>query len=289
MTIKRILAPIRGDGKGEAVLGLAVAIGKLFNAHIDVVHVHAKPEDLYPFGVPLPSYLKDTIVEASGTMVKEEEKRLRSLFETYCQARELPEVPWDSDEGRADRLTISWREESGKQAEAVTLLGRLADLIVIARPDRVANLGMNTLEAALFELRKPTAIAPPQEVSEAGRHVAIAWNGSIEASRAVDKALPIMAKAGKVTILSTPGERPARLGVEELSRYLRAHDLTPELASFPSSRHDIGGPLLQAVHDCGADFLVMGAFGNQRRREFVLGGVTQYVMDHADLPMMMSH
>ena len=289
MTIKTILAPIRGDGKGDAVLGLAVAIGRVFEAHIDAVHVHAKPEDLFPFGVPLPRALKDTIVEASGTMSAEEERRVRDLFEKYCAARGIPEVDYGSDEGRADRLTVSWREELGKQAKVIAFLGRLADLIVIPRPDRKANLGMNTLEAALFELRKPTAIAPPREVGEAGRSIAIAWNGSAEAGRAVGKALPLLERAEQITVLSTPSERPARLGVDELIRYLGAHGLAVDSHSFESSRKDIGAPLLQACADCGADLLVMGAFGDTRRRELVLGGVTQYVMDHAELPILMSH
>lgn len=44
MSIKSIVAPVRGDGKGEWILGLVLAIGGRLNAHIDLLHVHAGPE-----------------------------------------------------------------------------------------------------------------------------------------------------------------------------------------------------------------------------------------------------
>jgi nucleotide-binding universal stress UspA family protein len=33
----------------------------------------------------------------------------------------------------------------------------------------------------------------------------------------------------------------------------------------------------------------MGAFGHSRMQEFILGGATKYVLDHATLPLFMSH
>jgi nucleotide-binding universal stress UspA family protein len=39
----------------------------------------------------------------------------------------------------------------------------------------------------------------------------------------------------------------------------------------------------------GADLLLMGAYGQSRRRELVMGGVTQHIIDHADLPVLLTH
>jgi nucleotide-binding universal stress UspA family protein len=33
----------------------------------------------------------------------------------------------------------------------------------------------------------------------------------------------------------------------------------------------------------------MGAYGQSRQRELIMGGVTQYVVDHADLPILFMH
>ena len=44
--IRKILVPVRGDGKGNNVLAHAAALARAFNAHIVVTHCRARPEDL---------------------------------------------------------------------------------------------------------------------------------------------------------------------------------------------------------------------------------------------------
>ena len=51
----------------------------------------------------------------------------------------------------------------------------------------------------------------------------------------------------------------------------------------------VGGALLKIARGSGADLLLMGAFGQSRRRELVMGGVTQHIIDHADLPVLLTH
>lgn len=290
MSIKSIIVPVRGDGKGDSVLSLALAIGRIFRSHIDVLHVHARPEDMIPYGVPVPGLFRDTIMEAAGDIAHQEEERLRALFDEYCAKHSVEVVPADATDYPLDRLSMSWREESGKQAAVIQRLGKLADLIVVARPDKAVDLGMNSLQAALFDVRKLTAIAPPQGVEDGiGRHIAIAWNGSAEASRAVTWALPLLENAEKVTILTAPDENTPEKGHVGLRRYLHLHGIASEAKDFTVRRRDIGGPLLEAATKEGADMLVMGAFGAEKRRELVLGGVTQYVVEHTEMPLIIAH
>lgn len=289
MPIKSIIAPVRGDGKGESVLALALAVGRIFNAHIDVLHVHAKPEDMIPFGVPVPGAFRETIMEAAGNIAHQEEEMLRAIFDEFCARHDAEILPADAPDYPVDRLSISWREEAGKQAAVILELGKLADLIVVARPDRTGALGMNSLQSALFDVRKLTAIAPPQPVDKAGTHIAIAWNGSGEAARAVAWALPLLLEAETVTVLGAPDENDSGRDDSRLRRYLHLHGIEPQSRDFAAGRHDIGGPLLEAAQKHGADMLVMGAFGAEKRRELVLGGVTQHVIEHAELPLIMAH
>ena len=51
MSIRTILAPVRGDGKGESVLDHARVVANRFDAHIDVIHARARDQDLMPYGV----------------------------------------------------------------------------------------------------------------------------------------------------------------------------------------------------------------------------------------------
>lgn len=289
MSIKSIVAPIRGDGKGEWVLGLALAIGGKFHSHVDVLHVHAKPGDMIPRGVPLTTAFKSTILEAAGGLARQEEERLVRLFDEYCKAHDLDVVPADAEDFPADRLSISWHEVEGKQADIIRDEVRFCDLIVVPQPDRAAALGMNTLQAALFDVRKLTAIAPHREIKETGRHVAIAWNGGPEAARAVNWSLPILAAAEKVSVLVANDKDGGITRSKAIRRYLRLHGIASGVQTFERGGPEVGASILDRVAKIGGDMIVMGAFGTRKRSNLILGGVTQYVLEKADIPLLMAH
>jgi nucleotide-binding universal stress UspA family protein len=147
---------------------------------------------------------------------------------------------------------------------------------------------MNTLQAALFDVRKLTAIAPHREVSGKCNHVAIAWNGSSEAARAINSALPVLSLAGKVSVLVANDEDGGQTRSKSLRRYLLLHGIASEIQTFERGG-SVGGAILDKISSVGADLLVMGAFGTQKRSDMVLGGVTQYVLEKADFPILMAH
>lgn len=39
----------------------------------------------------------------------------------------------------------------------------------------------------------------------------------------------------------------------------------------------------------GADLLVMGAWGHSRMSEWILGGITRYMLQHSDIPLLLAH
>jgi nucleotide-binding universal stress UspA family protein len=287
MTIRRILVPIRGDGKGEGVLDHAVSLGRRFKAHVDVLHCRPRPEDMLPFGVSVPAMLRKEILASAGTVADQEERKVRDLFDAYCERNDLTLV--DGPSGPEDRLSLSWREELGKQAAVIAVHGRLADLIVVARPDRERNLGLNTLEAALLETGKPVLLCPPQPAEAVGRHVAVAWNGSCEAARAVTIGLPVLVAAESVTIVALSDGAQKPLGPEALKDYLASHGIAAGIETEKSKATGVGGALLKISRASGADLLLMGAYGQSRRRELIMGGVTQHIIEHADLPVLLTH
>ena len=284
MAVRVIMVPVRGDGRGEGLLDHALALGRGSNAHVEVVHCRARPEDMLPFGVFLPAAMREQIKGAADTMADTEEGKLRALFDTYAERHGLEQAdvpPWP-----AGRASISWRERTGKQANIVAVHGRLADVIVVPRPERDQNFGLNTLEAALFSTGRPVLMCPPGSPSALGAHVAVAWNGSAEASRAVAMGMPVLASASRVTILSV-GSEAAEIGPDKLAAYLGSHGIEADIVAKDEGR--IAQTLLAACAEHGADMLLMGAYGQSRQLEMVMGGVTQHIVDHADLPVLMSH
>ena len=288
MTVRTILVPIRGDGKGESVLDHALALGRRFNAHLQVVHCRPRPEDMLPFGVYAPTSFREQITSSAVSIADAEERRVRALFDYYCSRRGLAVVA-NTFAAPKDRPSASWSELTGKQAAVVALRGRLSDVIAVARPDRDLNLGLNTLEAALLETGRLVLLCPPATAECLGRHVAIGWNGSAEAARAVIAALPVLLAADEVTVFSAVTGGKIDLPAEELRGYLETHGRNAVIRTFEARATEVGQGLLAAAAEVGADVLLIGAYGHSRRRELVMGGVTQHIIDHTPLPVLLTH
>jgi nucleotide-binding universal stress UspA family protein len=288
MTIRNILVPVRGDGKGERVLDHALAVARRFNAHLVAVHSRPRPEDMLPYGVFVPTAFRQQIASSATSMADDEESRVKGLFQDYCRRHDLVVVE-STRAAPGDRPSASWSEATGKQAVVVAVRGRLADLIAVAQPDRKLNLGRNTLEAALLETGRLVLLCPPAEPDSVGRNVAVGWDGRTEAARAVAAAMPILAVAEQVTVLSAETGAAVELGPDDLRAYLARHNGRAEVRTFRSRATEVAQGLLASAKEAGADALLIGAYGHSRRRELVMGGVTEHIIEHADLPVLMIH
>ncbi|NNL73133.1 MAG: universal stress protein, partial [Silicimonas sp.] len=148
--IHTIMVPVRGDGKGDNAFAHAAVVAKAFNAHVRVVHCRPKPEDLMPYGVVIPTFMRKQIEEVTAKNAQGEEDQLRKEFQDLAVDMGLPEIP--PTPGQA---TASFAEYAGKQVDAVRHFGRLSDLVCVPRPDRQQNLGANTLKSAIYSSGRP--------------------------------------------------------------------------------------------------------------------------------------
>ncbi|MGB7204978.1 MAG: universal stress protein [Anderseniella sp.] len=286
MAVRRIFVPIRNDGKGENVLAHAIALsGKA--THIEAVHCRPGPEDLIPFGVSVPNILREQIAKSGEGLADAEEAEVTRKFEAYARQFKLTMIEAGKPHPN-DKLSATWRIERGKQANIVSIRGRLADVVAVARPDRDRAVGRNTLEAALVNTGSLVLMCPPPpSPKKIGAHVAIAWNGSREASRAISLGMPLLANAKKVSII-TMGDAKLELNAGHLTSFLADHDIKATHTEIASSSN-AGKTLLEGAASVGADCLLMGAYGSSRGREMILGGATQYIVDNATMPILMCH
>ena len=113
--------------------------------------------------------------------------------------------------------------------------------------------------------------------------------GTFSSFPAVSIALPLLAGAGKVTLIGVDTGEAGPPGLDELELFLRSHDIASESRSPGSDAHHVGAALLDEAKSAGADSLLIGAYGQSRLRELVMGGVTRHIIDHADMPVFMTH
>ncbi len=287
MSIAKILVPIRGDGKGENVLAHAAAIARRHNAHIEAVHCRARPQDMIPSGVAVPPALRKQLEAQMVELANAEEASLQEKFRARLARLGLELI--ESGIPPRDRPSAGWCEEQGKQMDVIKRHGRLADLVAVAKPDRDRNLGVNTLKAALFSTGRPVLVCPPADTAPQvlGERIAIAWNGSTEASRAVALALPLIQAADEIIVLDG-GTGDHGASGDELLRYLEIRGVKARREPV-SGGDNPGRAILAAAAAAGADLLVMGAYSHSREHESVFGGATQHVVDRTTMPVIMVH
>ena len=284
--IRKILVPVRGDGKGANVLAHAAALGRRSNAHLMVTHCRARAEDMLPYGVPIPMAMRDLLVEQAKKMADSEETGLRE--ELARQAEKLGLELSDSQDFKVP--TAEFVEESGRQVDVIRHYGRLADVIAVAQPDRARNLGVNSLKAALFQTGRPVLMCPEADTppEDLGRRVTVAWNGSMEASRAVALAMPVIEAADEVVILFAGKQEDYQPTPEDLQSYLMARGVESSIIRTEGKKN-VAQSLLEQSNSLGADLLIMGAYGDSHERETLFGGNTQTVVDKARMPVLMVH
>lgn len=172
--------------------------------------------------------------------------------------------------------------------KAIEQASALADLVLICGRSLSSEpvRGRELVEEILMRQRQPLLIvrgAPESFASGA----AIAWNGSIEAGRAVRSALPLFGCASGLDVMthSDGGARHAE-PVSVLSEYLQLHDLgSPGHLSL--SGEDPAEAIVSECRKRGVGVLVAGAYGHSRMREFVLGGVTRSLLKIEDGPSLL--
>ncbi len=285
--IRKILVPVRGDGKGDNVLAHAAALARGHKAHIVVTHCRARAEDLMPYGVAIPAFLREQIIRQTAEVANLEEAGLRD--EVLALAAKLGLTA--ADRGDSNKgATFSFVEEAGRQVDVIKRHGRLADLIAVAKPDRDRNIGSNTLKAALFNSGRPVLMCPMRDTapSALGVSVAIAWNGSSEAARALAQSMAVIRGAASVTLLTNGTDAGPGTTIDDAVDYLAAHEITARIETFESKKSVAKG-LLAAASSVGADLLIMGAYGDSHERETLFGGNTQTMVDGSDMPILFSH
>lgn len=167
---------------------------------------------------------------------------------------------------------------------------RIRDLTIVPVPE---SYDQWYAEAIIFGSGRPTLVlpeAPRGRPFELGS-VAVAWDFSRTAARAIADALPLLEKARKVRVVTVTDEKKldSRHSAEALAKNLARHDIDVVLDSVDARGRGIGEALEAYTNWQQVDLLVMGAYGNARWREFILGGATRSMLSRPPLPILFSH
>jgi nucleotide-binding universal stress UspA family protein len=187
---------------------------------------------------------------------------------------------------RASAVQVHWVEVEGSAPAIVAERGSRADLVIAGQPLLDDRLARQSFSAAVFGTDRPVLLVPAGRSGAFGRCVAIAWRDEKRAAKAVIPALRCLTGAEEVHVLTGVREGEPE---PSMPRILLEHGIAAKLHVLRFGHGPLGQALLDAVHRISADLLVMGAYAHSPLRELILGGVTRYVLDHADVPVLMRH
>lgn len=172
---------------------------------------------------------------------------------------------------------------------------RYADLVVVSQsdPDELQGRMMARLpEYVMLNSARPLLIVPHAGTFDSvGDNVLVAWDASLEATRAVTGAIPLLKRARHVTIAvfnPTPFDEHGEQPGADIALYLARHGVNIEV-SLQQTGIDIGNAMLSMAADRNIDLIVMGGYGHTRFRELLLGGATATLLKTMTVPVLMAH
>jgi nucleotide-binding universal stress UspA family protein len=274
MAIRNILFHAFEGEAGKAVedvaFGLAQAHGATLTA-LNVVDNAPIPSYVVPY---VPTNLTEVYIDEARAAAQQVEARVRV-------------------QERATGIETEWRYREGDIRAVFTRHAHYTDIIVLAQgtgSDVPVGPYLNLPDDLVLTAGRPVLVVPWKGAgASVGRRVLVGWNGSTEATRAVNDALPILEKADAVKILSVGEREDGHIPGAEIAQHLARHGVKAEADHVPDPEGSPADALLFEAQDFGADLIVCGAWGHSRMLETVLGGVTRDLLRKMELPLLLSH
>ncbi len=286
MFLRCLLVPTAPGIDATRRLDAALRLGRRLHAHIGVSFIAPGPEHVFAEMASLVS-MDGATVQAIERGVRASAADAQAALRAWC-AREG--VEFGMSGSRLDATFATWTELSGEVEPLLTLAGRVSDLVVVDRPDPARPFTGRALDTALFSVGRPALMVGESIPYDLLDHVMIAWNGSLEATRLIGQSITLLHEAARVTVVHARTERFAEARAADLCGYLRWHGIVAKAVSLDvGDGSSVGAAILAEAGRRDASMLALGAYTHSRTREFLLGGVTRHVVEHARIPVLMAH
>lgn len=278
MQLAKILLPIHDQADIEPMARTAFALAARFDAEVEGLFPSIHPRDKFlvqdEAGAP---FQLEALIKEAEKQAKEANERAESRFNKIAKSH--------------PGVTAKFVAMEGVVANSVARRGRVSDLTVIGaiRKDE-ADMWLRVRDGAIFQTGRPVIVAPEADISEGiGKTVMIAWKDGVEAARAIAAAKPFIARADNVHIVSAGKSGSDEESLKEMKRYLAHYCANVTTAVIGKGKGNVAKLLIEEAAKHPDVLLVMGAYSQWRWREWAFGGVTDYMLRSASVPVLMAH
>jgi nucleotide-binding universal stress UspA family protein len=256
-------------------LQFAIDLALRTGARLSGLHV-MPPPDVPPLYKP--SQLDEAVANMSGKLAAD----ALAAKETF------------SDEV-AQRLTDTrWFDADGEVVDGICNGARYADLVILGQYDWQGPQVVHPLPIAhsvVLRCGRPVLVVPAAVGPILFTKVAIAWDGSREAVRAVHDALPLLALSQSVEIVTiiAPEEVAGSDDAKHLSAHLANHGIKIKPGVIQTRSEEEPIALRRQLEKADYDLLVMGGYSHPKWLEFIFGGATKSILLSSKIPVLVSH
>ena len=275
MTFSTIMVHLDLESSNDACLSIAVGLAEQFNAKLIGIAAFSLQSLYYgDEGVFAQSLIAQLRSDLAKRMAEAEE-RFRSA--AMPRARQ-----------------IEWRSAMAWPADYISREARAADLIVTGakRSNLLLDASFGYLDPGDFVMQagRPVLVVPPEVERLLLKCAIVAWKDAREARRAVNDALPLLRKVEEVVVVEVveaeSGRTAAHGRLDDVVSWLDRHGITasPRVFHFAAEKEPV-----EKLWQYGADFVVAGAYGHSRLREWAFGGFTDKLLRRSPRCAFLAH
>ncbi len=284
--IMHILAPVTGDEAAAHVPMCALHLAQRLKAHVTAGYAESPELTYTPLvdaGLALP-----LMEELGGALLRAREGKRGNARKQFDGAVAATKTPVATNPLCA-QATTEWLDGVPGDGDPVWAVGPLADLVVINAPGNRSTCDWKVIEDSVFGVGRPALIVPPGHWDVSFKAPLIAWNGSRQAANAVHAALDLFEADSRATVLQVGDLRAGGISAPRLVNALGWRCFEATSVSVPDAPHQTGTIILEKAKALGSTVIVLGAYGHSRTREFLFGGVTDFLLRHTTLPLLLAH
>ncbi|MEO1746355.1 MAG: universal stress protein [Pseudomonadota bacterium] len=288
--MKSFFVPLAFEETAVTAVDAALLLAKSFGGHVLAHHVRQRytaypPVDFFPSSGSTQVMISESHDEATAAFAR----TLRSAFEERCDEAGARIVPV-SEALKQNGTTGSFAEETGAMAVTYAKAARVCDLVVTVTPDpKERFMEREIFETILLESGAPVFLTPRTGLAGMPKRPLVAWDGSLQASRAVRASLPVLSNAEVVALLTIGETDEGTPSLEAARCWLERSGVNVAARTVEWPKGTIAERILNQIDATNADLLVLGGYSHSRFQESLFGGVTLHLLKHADIPMVMVH
>jgi nucleotide-binding universal stress UspA family protein len=187
-----------------------------------------------------------------------------------------------------------WFQASGDVARGISDRARFADLVIIGQYEwqgAVERYPLPIAHSVVLCCGRPVLVVPATLRRSKIERIAVAWDGSREAVRAVHDALPLMHLSRSVQIVTMirPSAADGEIDAKSLSVHLAHHGIKVAADILQIETVDEHDVLQKQIEEGHYDLLVMGGYSHPKWIEFIFGGATRSILLSSQIPVLVSH